>query len=100
AQVLELIAEVREKLGMSVILITHDLGVVAGFCDRVAVMYAGQVVETGPTAEVILTPRHPYTKGLLRSIPRLSHLDEPLQPIQGQVPDLVGLPDQCRFYSR
>ncbi len=100
AQVLELIADVREKLGMSVVLITHDLGVVAGFCERVAVMYAGQVVETGPTAEVIGRPRHPYTQGLLRSIPRLSALDEPLEPIQGQVPELLDLPPQCRFYSR
>ena len=70
AQVLELIADIRAKLGMSVVLITHDLGVVAEYCDRVMVMYAGQVVEEGPTAEVIGQPRHPYTRGLLASIPR------------------------------
>ncbi len=100
AQVLELIADVREKLGMSVVLITHDLGVVAGFCDRVVVMYAGQVVESGPTADVIGRPRHPYTQGLLRSIPRLADLDRPIRPIPGQVPELVDMPPQCRFYSR
>ena len=100
AQVLELIARVREELGMSVVLITHDLGVVAEYCDRVVVMYAGQIVESGPTTDVIGHPRHPYTQGLLRSIPRLSHLDEPIVPIQGQVPELIGLGEQCRFHSR
>jgi oligopeptide/dipeptide ABC transporter ATP-binding protein len=100
AQVLELIAELRVRLGMSVVLITHDLGVVAEYCDRVAVMYAGQVVETGPTREVIADPKHPYTQGLLRSIPRLEHLDQAIEPIEGQVPELVDLPDECRFYGR
>ncbi|MFZ2099658.1 MAG: ABC transporter ATP-binding protein [Oricola sp.] len=100
AQVLELISDIRAKLGMSVVLITHDLGVVAEHCDRVMVMYAGQVVEEGPTADVIRDPRHPYTKGLLGSIPRLSLRGHPIQPIEGQVPDLINLPPQCRFYSR
>jgi len=100
AQVLELISDIRRKLGMSVVLITHDLGVVAEHSDRVMVMYAGQVVEEGPTRDVIAAPRHPYTKGLLASIPRLSLRGQPLQPIEGQVPDLIGLPPQCRFYSR
>ena len=100
AQVLELIADMRARLGMSVVLITHDLGVVAEFCERVAVMYAGQVVEQGPTREVIDDPRHPYTRGLLASIPRLSALDQRIKPIEGQVPALSDLPPQCRFYSR
>jgi oligopeptide/dipeptide ABC transporter ATP-binding protein len=63
-------------------------------------MYAGQIVESGPTREVLLSPRHPYTQGLLRSIPRLSSLDETIEPIEGQVPELIDLPLQCRFYSR
>lgn len=100
AQVLELISDIRAKLGMSVVLITHDLGVVAEHCDRVMVMYAGQVVEEGPTAEVIRDPKHPYTRGLLGSIPRLSMRGHPIRPIEGQVPDLISLPPQCRFYSR
>jgi oligopeptide/dipeptide ABC transporter ATP-binding protein len=100
AQVLELISDIRAELGMSVVLITHDLGVVAEHCDRVMVMYAGQVVETGPTAEVIGDPAHPYTKGLLGSIPRLALRGQHIRPIEGQVPELIDLPPQCRFYSR
>ncbi|NNU79871.1 ABC transporter ATP-binding protein [Halovulum dunhuangense] len=100
AQVLELITEIRAKLGMSVVLITHDLGVVAEHCDRVMVMYAGQVVEEGPVADVIVRPKHPYTRGLLGSIPRLALRGQPIRPIEGQVPDLIDLPPQCRFYSR
>jgi oligopeptide/dipeptide ABC transporter ATP-binding protein len=100
AQVLELIAGIREKLGMSVVLITHDLGVVSGYCDRIMVMYAGQVVESGPIRAVITAPEHPYTQGLLRSIPKLSDLTTPIRPIAGQVPELINLPAQCRFYSR
>ncbi len=100
AQVLELIADIREKLGMSVVLITHDLGVVAEYCDRVVVMYAGQVVEAGPTRKVIDDPLHPYTQGLLGSIPRLSNLRERIRPIDGTVPELIDLPPQCRFRDR
>ncbi len=100
AQVLELIADMRARLGMSVVLITHDLGVVAEYCERVAVMYAGQVVEVGPTREVIDDPRHPYTRGLLDSIPMLSQRQRRIRPIEGQVPSLIDLPSQCRFYSR
>jgi len=100
AQVLELIADIRRKLGMSVVLITHDLGVVAEYCDRVVVMYAGQVVESGPTRAVIETPQHPYTRGLLGSIPRLSDLGERIRPIEGMVPELIDLPPQCRFRDR
>lgn len=100
AQVLELISDIRARLGMAVVLITHDLGVVAEHCDRVMVMYAGQVVEEGPTDQVIGNPRHPYTRGLLASIPRPSLRGQRITPIKGQVPDLVGLPPQCRFHSR
>jgi oligopeptide/dipeptide ABC transporter ATP-binding protein len=100
AQVLELIAELRHRLGMSVVLITHDLGVVAEYADRLAVMYAGQVVETGPTRAVLDAPRHPYTRGLLGSIPRLSNLDAPIRPIEGQVPELVSIGEGCRFAGR
>lgn len=100
AQVLELITDIRARLGMSLVLITHDLGVVAEHCDRVMVMYAGQVVEEGPTAEVIHDPQHPYTRGLLGSIPRMGLRGQPIHPIMGQVPELIGLPPQCRFYSR
>src|SRR3546814_3580864 len=85
---------------MSVVLITHDLGVVTEYCDRVAVMYAGQVVESGPTRTVIERPLHPYTQGLLGSIPRLSRLEEKIRPIEGTVPELIDLPPQCRFRDR
>lgn len=100
AQVLELIASLRRQLGMSVVLITHDLGVVAEQCDRVAVMYAGQVVETGRTAEVIGQPLHPYTRGLLAATPRVEDLTAPVHPIPGTVPNLIDLAPQCHFYSR
>jgi len=100
AQVLELISDIRARMGMAVALITHDLGVVAEHCDRVMVMYAGQVVEEGPTEDVIGHPRHPYTRGLLASIPRPAMRGQPLTPIKGQVPNLMGLAPQCRFHSR
>ena len=100
AQVLDLIAEIRARLGMSVVLITHDLGVVAEHCQRVVVMYAGQVVESGPTRQVIADPQHPYTSGLLRSIPRLGDRKRRIQPIAGTVPEPVNLPRECRFRPR
>ena len=100
AQVLNLIADIRKELKMSVIIITHNLGVVAEYADRTVVMYAGQIVESGFTRDVILNPRHPYCQGLLKSIPRLSELDKEIHPIPGQVSDLVNLPAQCRFFSR
>ena len=100
AQVLELMAELRDRLHMALVLITHNLGVVAEYCDRVAVMFAGQVVETGPTAAVIASPRHPYTQGLLASLPRLEALDVPLRPIPGRMPDPRALPPGCRFAER
>jgi oligopeptide/dipeptide ABC transporter ATP-binding protein len=100
AQVLELIASLRRTLGMSVVLITHDLGIVAEQCDRVVVMYAGQVVEYGSTAEVIGAPLHPYTRALLRATPRVEDLARAVQPIAGTVPDMVDFPAQCHFFAR
>ncbi|MES0880804.1 ABC transporter ATP-binding protein [Roseibium sp. SCP14] len=100
AQVLELIADIQRKLQMSVVLITHDLGVVAEYCDNVVVMYAGQVIEQGPTRDVINRPQHPYTQGLLGSIPRLSDLSRKIDPIRGTVPELKNLPTICRFMER
>ena len=100
AQVLELLDSLRAELALSLVLITHNLGVVAAHCDRVAVMYAGQVVETGPTAQVIGCPAHPYTVGLLACLPRLDRLDAPLQPIRGRVPDAAHMPQGCRFAPR
>lgn len=100
AQVLDLIAELRRALGMSVVLITHDLGVVAEHADRVVVMYAGQIVEEGPTQAVIDAPAHPYTRGLLESMPSLDNLGRPVRPIPGQVPDPTGPPTHCRFMVR
>ncbi len=100
AQVLNLIADIREELQMSVIIITHNLGVVSEYTDRTVVMYAGQIVESGFTRDVILNPQHPYSQGLLKSIPRLSELDKPIHPIPGQVVDLIKLPSHCRFLAR
>ena len=100
AQILELIDELRDELNMSVILITHDLGVVAGTTDRVAVMYACRVVEEGTTEEVFADPQHPYTRGLLRSVPRLDQQEEKLTAIPGLPPDLSALPTGCPFHPR
>lgn len=100
AQILELIAGIRKDLGMSVVLITHDLGVVSEYCDHVVVMYAGQIVESGPTYDVVCNPLHPYTKGLISSIPDLADLDRVIEPIPGQVPELINIPEGCRFYAR
>ncbi|OGX61464.1 MAG: peptide ABC transporter ATP-binding protein, partial [Paenibacillus sp. RIFOXYA1_FULL_44_5] len=101
AQILLLMKGLQEKLGTSIILITHDLGVVADMCDRVMVMYAGKVVETGTKWEIFKNPKHPYTRGLLRSMPRLDQKkDEPLIPIFGTPPDLLHPPKGCSFCSR
>jgi oligopeptide transport system ATP-binding protein len=101
AQILDLIMQLRRELGMAVILITHDLGVVAGVADKINVMYAGYIVESAPADEVFAKPRHPYTLGLLRSIPRI---DEPrkekLIPIEGLPPDLIDAPVGCPFVPR
>ena len=101
AQILELMKDIQRKTGTSIILITHDLGVVAEMCDRVVVMYAGQVVETGTVQELFANPQHPYTKGLLKSIPRLDmDKQQPLSPIIGTPPDLMDPPKGCPFYAR
>ncbi|GGA20765.1 ABC transporter ATP-binding protein [Paenibacillus physcomitrellae] len=101
AQILDVMRDMQEKLGTSIILITHDLGVVAGMCDRVIVMYAGEVVETGTKWEIFKNPSHPYTQGLLRSLPRVDQSkDEPLIPIPGTPPDLIKPPVGCPFAAR
>jgi len=100
AQILELIRELRDRTGMAVILITHDLGVVAEVCDRVVVMYAGEVVEEGEVATIFRDPRHPYTRGLLQAIPRLGRRVERLAVIPGTVPSPTAWPAACRFHPR
>jgi oligopeptide transport system ATP-binding protein len=100
AQILALIDKMRQELGSAVILITHDLGVVAGMADEVAVMYAGRIVEQAPTEELFARPSHPYTLGLLESIPRLDTKREHLHPIPGRPPDLVHLGPGCPFAPR
>jgi peptide/nickel transport system ATP-binding protein/oligopeptide transport system ATP-binding protein len=99
-QILKLLAAMRRDLGVSVVFVTHDLAVVAQTCDRIAVMYAGQVVETGTVDEVFRAPRHPYTLGLLRSVPRFDVVRQSLDSIPGQPPDLVMPPAGCRFHPR
>jgi oligopeptide/dipeptide ABC transporter ATP-binding protein len=101
AQILGLIRDLQAETGMSVIFITHDLGVIAELCDDVVVMYAGKVVESAPIRDVFRNPRHPYTRGLLTSIPTLdSPHKQPLKVIKGVVPSLDELPDGCRFENR
>ena len=101
AQILDLMRRLRRELGTAVILITHDLGVVAGLCDRIAVMYAGYFVEEATVVDLFDDPRHPYTLGLLRSIPRIDREPtEKLTPIDGSPPDLVNLPVGCPFAPR
>jgi oligopeptide transport system ATP-binding protein len=101
AQLLEVIKELTSRLGTAVILITHNLGVVARHVNRMAVMYAGRMVEIGPSIEVYARPRHPYTIGLLASVPRLDQpRKERLVPIDGQPPDLIHLPSGCPFFPR
>jgi peptide/nickel transport system ATP-binding protein len=100
AQILDLLGRLRRELNMAVLLITHDLGVVAGSADRVVVMYAGQVVETAATRALFAAPQHPYTEGLLASIPRLDHPRERLRSIPGSVPPATAWPSGCRFHPR
>ena len=100
AQVLSLLAELKAAYGMSVIFITHNLGVVASIADRVAVMYAGEIVELAPVAELFARPTHPYTELLLRSIPRVDRDTTGLSAIPGQVPSIAAMPKGCRFAPR
>ena len=101
AQILELMMELKDKLGMAIIMITHDLGVVASMCERIAVMYAGRIVEYGTTDDIFYHPKHQYTKGLIRSIPRLDTKEhERLIPIEGTPVDLLNPPEGCPFAPR
>jgi oligopeptide transport system ATP-binding protein len=101
AQIVELVKRLRDEIGMAVIWITHDLGVVAGLVDRVNVMYAGYIVETGPVKDIYGSPRHPYTIGLLGSLPRLdASMHEKLVSIEGLPPDLIAAPPGCPFAPR
>jgi oligopeptide transport system ATP-binding protein len=101
AQILALLADLKRKRGMAMALITHDLGVVAGIADHVAVMYGGRIVETGSVREILKTPRHPYTQALLASMPRLDEPGgQPLQAISGQPPNPRSLPSGCAFHPR
>ena len=100
AQILELMRRLREETGTAIILITHDMGVVASIADRILVMYAGQIQEAAATMELFASPMHPYTKGLLQSIPRLDRKDERLFTIEGAVLDQYNLPEGCRFAPR
>ncbi len=101
AQIMELILELKRDLGMSVMLITHDLGVVAETCDQVLVMYLGEVVENADVKQLFADPKHPYTRALLRSIPRLGHgKNWDVEPIEGIVPDPYNRPVGCPFHTR
>jgi oligopeptide transport system ATP-binding protein len=101
AQILDLMRNLQQEHNTALMMITHDLGVVAGMTDRIQVMYAGHIVETAPTEELFANPRHPYTVGLLNSIPRLDAAAKTkLNPIRGLPPDLIDLPDMCPFLPR
>ena len=101
AQILDLLRDMQKELGVSIILITHDLGVVARYADRVNVMYAGKIVESGRSRDIFNSPQHPYTLALMNSIPRLStQKKEKLKPIRGNPPDLSKLPVGCSFNPR
>ena len=100
AQVLELMQSLKDKLGTSVVMITHDLGVVADTCDSIAVVYAGEIVEYGTAEHIFLHPMHPYTVGLFGSLPKLDSTEPRLKPIKGMMPDPTNLPKGCKFYER
>lgn len=100
AQIIELVKEIQHRLGMAIIWITHDLGVVAEIADRVMVMYGGQVVEEAPVNELFSNARHPYTRALLESVPSITHPKDELAAISGQPPILMAKPDKCSFYDR
>ena len=99
-QILKLILDLRDRFGMSVVFVTHDLGVVAATCDRMAVMYAGRIVETGAVTQVFAEPHHPYTRGLLGSVPRIGAERTMLLSIEGTPPGLTSLPEGCAFHPR
>jgi peptide/nickel transport system ATP-binding protein/oligopeptide transport system ATP-binding protein len=99
-QILKLILDLRDQFRMSVVLVTHDLGVIAATCDRMAVMYAGRIVETGSVASTFAEPHHPYTRGLLGSVPRIGLERTTLASIEGTPPSLIDLPAGCAFHPR
>lgn len=100
AQVLEMMDNLKKELNTAVLMITHDLGVVAGMCDKVAIVYAGEIVEYGTTLDVFDHPTHPYTRGLFDSLPKLDSKEKRLKPIKGMMPDPTELPEGCKFYER
>jgi len=100
AQVLDLMKDLVAEFGMAILFITHDLGVIAQVADRVAVMYLGRIVETGPVRDVLRAPAHPYTRGLLNALPKLDALDEPLTPVPGDIPSPLERPSGCVFHTR
>jgi oligopeptide/dipeptide ABC transporter ATP-binding protein len=100
AQILELLLDLKKRLGMAMLLITHNLGIVGDIADRVAVMYAGQIVELAPAADMLRRPYHPYTRALMNSVPKLRHETERLQTIGGTVPNPGAWPPGCRFFPR
>ncbi len=100
AQILELIQSLQKKMGMAVILVTHDLGVIADMCDNIVVMYGGRICERGTAREIFYNPKHEYTKGLLRSIPNVSNMKEKLVPISGTPINMLNLPKGCAFCPR
>jgi oligopeptide/dipeptide ABC transporter ATP-binding protein len=100
AQVLEVLKRVQAETGAATILITHDLGIVAEMCDRVLVMYAGRIVEAGDVDTIFRAPRHPYTVGLMDSLPKLTEDEEWLRPIPGAPPSLINRPSGCAFHPR
>ncbi len=100
AQILELMQELQEKLGMAIIMVTHDLGVIASMCDEIIVMYGGRICERGTADAIFYEPAHEYTKGLLRSIPRVENMDEKLVPIGGTPINLLQMPEGCAFCPR
>ncbi|EEE36092.1 oligopeptide ABC transporter, ATP-binding protein [Rhodobacteraceae bacterium KLH11] len=100
AQVIDLMKDLVDEFGMGIIFITHDLGVVAQTADKVAVMYLGKMIEQGPVREVIRTPSHPYTQGLIDALPQLDDLDKPLMPVPGDIPSPLERPEGCVFHTR
>jgi peptide/nickel transport system ATP-binding protein len=99
-QIIALLRQIQEDAGVGIILITHDLGVAASLCRRIAVMYAGQIIETGPVRSIYRKPSHPYTQALLEAIPRLGSRRKRLAAIPGQPPSLIDPPTGCRFVAR
>jgi len=100
AQILELLRDIKKQMGLSMLIVTHDFGIVAEMCDKVAVMYAGVIVEYSTTKKLFKNPLHPYTKGLLGAVPKLHEEVQELAIIPGTVGDLINLPTGCRFYPR